>query len=185
MTIADKLTQLNSVKTALKNALESRNVNMSGIPFTSYDVKIASLDMSDSVAIPTWTQAEYEASYNAALAANPRPGDWLSLPTLLSTEQKIVCLFAVYEGLNYIAFRCTGAITVDWGDGVVENIATNTNATHSYDYTNAALNGTLTTDGFKQAIITITPQAGQTLSTVTFNIRHPSATTKHLSLIHI
>ena len=40
MAIADKLTQLNSVKLAIKNALISKEVDMTNVPFTEYASKI-------------------------------------------------------------------------------------------------------------------------------------------------
>ena len=40
MAIADKLTQLNNVKLAIKNALISKEVDMTNVPFTSYASKI-------------------------------------------------------------------------------------------------------------------------------------------------
>jgi hypothetical protein len=63
-----------------------------------------------------------------------RPSDWLALPTVTVAEQKFVGLHAVFpEGNNFCAFLFRGAYTVDWGDGVVENVADNVKAEHVYD----------------------------------------------------
>ena len=94
-----------------------------------------------------------------------RPADWLELPEVLETDQKFVGLAAIREGdINRIRLRAQGAFTVDWGDGTVENFASNTVASHDYDYDDVALDGTLSTRGYKQVIVTLTPQSGQNLT---------------------
>jgi hypothetical protein len=55
----------------------------------------------------------------------------------------------------------TLAVTLVEGGGVAQ-------ATHTYDYANCT---GLTTEGFRQAIITITPQAGETLTSLNLSIR--------------
>jgi hypothetical protein len=97
-----------------------------------------------------------------------RPSEWIQLPDLTNDTQKIVALFAVYDNpSNFVTFRCTGAITVDWGDGTAtENINSGVTAEHNYAYANA---GNTTTEGWRQVIITITPQSGQNITA--FNIR--------------
>lgn len=171
---------------------------------------------------------------------------WSTLPTVTSAEQKVVGLVAIFPGeSNFISFLCSGAYTVDWGDGQTENVATATQANYQYffdspalantnapvtftdatdivnrtshGYTNGnevkfynisgttginegqiyyvinatantfqvsnTINGsaiTLTNDGsatllpYKQAIITITPQAGQNLTSVNLKRTHPT-----------
>lgn len=97
-----------------------------------------------------------------------RNSEWIALPDLTNDAQKIVALFAVYDNpSNFVTFRCTGAITVDWGDGTAtENINSGVTAEHNYVYANA---GNTTTEGWRQVIITITPQSGQNITA--FNIR--------------
>ena len=99
-----------------------------------------------------------------------RPTDWLTMPT--PGAQEVIGLMAVYDdGANYVAIQCTGAYTVDWGDGTTTNYANNTVA--SYQHTFAALSaGTLTSKGFRQALVRITPQSGQNLTSVAFNIQN-------------
>lgn len=43
MAIADKLTQLNNVKLAIKNAIINKGVDMTGVPFTQYASKIGEI----------------------------------------------------------------------------------------------------------------------------------------------
>lgn len=108
-----------------------------------------------------------------------RPADWLTLPTLVDGNQRVVGLFAVFNHQsNFVAFRCRGAYTVDWGDGTApENVADNVTAEHAYDY--AAISAaTECTRGYRQVIISITPQAGQNLTSVDFNYTHSTSVKK-------
>lgn len=120
---------------------------------------------------------------NKNLVASPeyhwtRPADWLTLPSVGSSDQKTVGLVAIYDNdSNYIAFTATGNFTVDWGDGTAaQNYTSNTTAQYKYDYASIS-NGTLTSDGFKQVIITITAQSGQTLQTLDFQKFHSDSVT--------
>ena len=55
--------------------------------------------------------------------------------------------------------------TVDWGDGTVENVACGGTTEHSYDYaTYDVAEATLSTRGYKQAVIKVTPQEGANLT---------------------
>lgn len=91
------------------------------------------------------------------------PADWLPLPDLVAGQQKCVALFAVFNhDSNYAAVSCviTAGYTVDWGDGSApENFLNNQTGQHQYNFATMS-NATLTSEGFKQAIITITPQSG-------------------------
>lgn len=109
-----------------------------------------------------------------------RPVSWLDLGDIPSNEQKILGLVSVFDdNSNFVTFRCTGAITVDWGDGTAtENIASNTTAQHNYVY--SALNSNTEVNGYRQAKITITPQSGQNITA--FNLRdfrHTTSTATH------
>ena len=111
-----------------------------------------------------------------------RPTDWLTMPTITSPEQKMALLIAVFEqGSNFIALTCAGAYTVDWGDGVTENIATGVQANHEYTY--SALSGTDSTRGYRQAIIVVTPQGGSNLTSIDLRKTHSSVTTVYNSPI--
>jgi hypothetical protein len=104
---------------------------------------------------------------NSSATPYERPADWLAMPT--PDAQEVIGLMAVYDdGGNYVAFNCQGNYTVDWGDGTAPvNYASGTTA--SYQHTFASLpSGTLTSKGFRQALVRITPQAGQNLTSVVF-----------------
>lgn len=103
-----------------------------------------------------------------------RPADWLAMPSITSSDQKIACLVAIFsEGSNFIAFTLAGNYTVDWGDGNTENVSSGVTAYHQYDYsTYDVSNTTLCSRGYKQAIIIITPTGGANLTSLNFNVKH-------------
>jgi surface protein len=102
-----------------------------------------------------------------------RPSDWLTMPTITETDQKIALLMPIYpQGSNFLAFTVTGAYTVNWGDGATENVAAGIKAQHQYSYADADLDPTVTSDGYKMAIVVITPQAGQNITSVDFNQKY-------------
>lgn len=104
-----------------------------------------------------------------------RPADWLTFTDPTVGQEKIVILAAVYEGnSNYLAFTISGAYTVDWGDGTAAvNVAAATKTSKQLLWSSYS-SGTLTTGGYRQAVITITPQAGQTFTSVDFTVAHSS-----------
>jgi surface protein len=109
------------------------------------------------------------ATVNVPSAEWVRPLDWLPMPTVTSAQQTFVGLHAVIEnGDNYVAFRfttSTGQYQVDWGDGTVDLVNSNVNAEHQYDFaTYDTGNTTLTSRGYKQAMITVTPVSGNLLT---------------------
>jgi hypothetical protein len=110
-----------------------------------------------------------------------RPSDWLPLPDVQAGDQRLVALVAVYpHDSNHLSFAVSGDYTVDWGDGVVENFSAGQPANKNYVY--ASLPANDTTRGYRQAILTITPQSGQTLTSLNFNMRHPAATQNAYSI---
>lgn len=101
-----------------------------------------------------------------------RPDDWLDLPVVNVGDQKFVGLWAVYDNdSNHCSCIVNGNYTVDWGDGSApQNVAAGVQADHNYVWTDLS-SGTLTNEGFRQAIVTITPQAGQNLTVVNLYTR--------------
>jgi surface protein len=97
-----------------------------------------------------------------------RPSDWLPMPTnITSSDQIFVGLHAVIEDNdNYVAFLFTtsaGQYQVDWGDGSTPTLH-NSNTIAQYQYNFATVsNTTLSSRGYKQAIITVTPVSGDFL----------------------
>ena len=95
-----------------------------------------------------------------------RPSDWLAMPSVSSTEQKFVGLHAIFpQGNNFCTVRfttSTGQYQVDWGDGSSPTLHnSNTTAEYTYNYsTYDTGNTTLTSRGYKQAIVTVTAVSG-------------------------
>jgi hypothetical protein len=126
------------------------------------------------------------ATINVPSAEWARPLDWLPMPTVTSAQQTFVGLHAVIEdGDNYVAFlftTSTGQYQVNWGDGTTTLHNSNTIAQHQYDFaTYDTGNATLTSRGYKQAMITVTPVSGNLL-TCNFQQRFetvPSQTTSY------
>jgi len=110
-----------------------------------------------------------------------RPADWLPLPEVQAGDQRLVALVAVYpHESNHLSFVVSGNYTVDWGDGVVENFSSGQQANKNYVWSSLPANDT--TRGYRQAILTITPQSGQALTSLNFNVRHPAATQNAYSI---
>lgn len=102
-----------------------------------------------------------------------RPADWPALPAVAATDQVFRGLHAVYNSdSNFATIRCAGAFTVDWGDGSSPvNVASNTTAQYNYSFSASGLGG-VTSRGYKTAIVTVTPQAGQTLNSIDLSLKH-------------
>jgi len=113
-----------------------------------------------------------------------RPTDWLPMPTgITESDQIFVGLHAVIENSdNFVAFRfttSTGQYQVDWGDGTVTLHNSNTIAQYQYDYATIS-NSTLTSKGYKQAMITVTAVSGNLL-TCSFQIRYVTTPSQNQS----
>lgn len=97
-----------------------------------------------------------------------RPADWLPMPTLTLGDQRVNALVFVYPNdRNIIGFIMNGNYTVDWGDGTTANFVSGVLAQKTYTYSSLPAN-TQTSDGARQAMVVITPQAGQNLTLVDF-----------------
>lgn len=161
-TVSDKLLYLQGTKSAIKDAIVAKGVSVeTGTPFRDYATKIGEISGGGGAPVADeWV----------------RPTEWLPLPDNIDGVQKVSILNAVFDtDSEFVAFACRGAYTVDWGDGVVENFADNVKAEHKYEYSNVNLNSdTVATFGYKQCVITITPQAGQNLTQIILNTFHSS-----------
>jgi len=108
-----------------------------------------------------------------------RPSDWLTMPTVASSAQTFVGLFAVRNNeSNYVALRMTtstGNYQVNWGDGTVTSHASNTTAEYQYTYS-AISESTLSSKGYKQVLVTVTPVTGN-ITGLNTNITHSAVGT--------
>ena len=106
-----------------------------------------------------------------------RTAAWIAMPTIASSEQKVAALFLAGDNdSNFVAFRCAGNYTVNWGDGIIENVASGVTAQHNYVFNSLSASTEIGPTGSKsrQAMILITPQAGQNLTSIQFNFKHTS-----------
>lgn len=97
-----------------------------------------------------------------------RPEDWLPMPTnITETDQIFVGLHAVIEDSdNYCSLLFTtsdGQYQVDWGDGNITLHDSGTLAQYQYNYATVS-DATLSSRGYKQVIITVTPVSGNLLT---------------------
>jgi hypothetical protein len=164
MTIASELTTLNSTKQAIKTAIEAKGQDLTGVAFSGYPAKIDAISGGGSGYYDDWSQEYYEAVYAYAQASWVRPTEWLPMPAMTASDQRIAMLVAVKDNdMNVVWFRLntTAGFTVDWGDGVVENFASGlTTVGHKYQYSDADLTDTSATLGYKQAMINVTISSG-------------------------
>lgn len=156
-TIADKLTYLGQTKTEIRDAILSKGVTVpTDTTFREYAGKIREIQAENEGEDPNvWT----------------RPDDWLPIKHKVAVgDQKFVGLHAILEDSNFVSLSATGNYTVDWGDGIVENFASGVQADHIYSYD--AFPGTETTGGYRQAIVTVIPQAGHNLTGLNLQSKH-------------
>jgi len=71
-----------------------------------------------------------------------RNKNWLTLPTVTSSDKTFVGLHAVWPDSNFVALNAAGNYYVDWGDGTNSTVSSGVQANHQYTYTDAALDGT-------------------------------------------
>lgn len=107
-----------------------------------------------------------------------RPTDWLELPTVLETDQKLVGLVAIFPDSNFLALSAnvsSGTYSVNWGDGTsTTGISSGVQTNKQYTYSTPALVGTECSRGYRQAIVTITPDSGNLIA-VNLNLKHTQA----------
>jgi hypothetical protein len=167
MTIASELTTLNSTKQAIKTAIEAKGQDLTGVAFSGYPAKIDAISGGGGSAYyDDWSQEYYEAVYAYAQASWVRPTEWLPMPEMTATDQRISMLVAVKDNdmnVVWFAISSTEGVQVDWGDGsAIENVASGSfvKVAHKYQYSDTDLTDTSATLGYKQALISVTPTSG-------------------------
>lgn len=111
------------------------------------------------------------------------PSDWLELPSITSGENKFAGVVAVFDvSTNYITVDVTvdsGTWSVDWGDGNSQTgIASGTVAEHNLSYAGAT--GSLTTRGYKTALVVVTTSGGN-ITGIDLTNRHSGASDSYIS----
>ncbi len=110
-----------------------------------------------------------------------RPEEWLPLPELTEGQERLVGLYRVNNASNQcVAFTVSGAYTVDWGDGSSNDYAAGAKAEHTYTFGDLDPDSE-TSEGWRQAIISITPQAGAALTSINLTSVHSVGTANYTS----
>jgi hypothetical protein len=108
-----------------------------------------------------------------------RPSDWVTFTEPSASEQKIIGTVAVFnQDSNYLSINITttdaSQYTVDWGDGTTNDYNSGVTAEKNYTWSSISA-GTLTSVGYRQAVVTITPKiAGKVFQNVSLS-RQPTA----------
>lgn len=155
-TTSDKLLYLQDTKSAIKDAIVAKGVEVpTGTTFREYADKIADIT-------------------SGSADVYVRPTEWLAIPDNINGVQKVSILNAVFDtDSEFVAFICQGDYTIDWGDGTTENFASGVKSEHKYEYSDVDLNSdTVAKFGYKQCVITITPQVGNNLTLINLNTYH-------------
>ena len=156
-TTTDKLTHLGQTKSEIRDAIISKGVPVPvETTFRGYADKIRDISCGGDIPQPT---------------PYIRPNDWLPINNLVvEGNQKFVGLYAIFEDSNFLSLSAIGDYTVNWGDGTIENFASGDQAYHQYSYDDFV--GTESTKGYRQAIITVTPQLGHDLIDINLQKKH-------------
>jgi hypothetical protein len=123
--------------------------------------------------LPYWSFGNTANTFSIPGPNYQRPIEWPALPSVTAGSQQISGLFAVFNNeSNICAVQIQGAYNVDWGDGTTGAFASNAVATKRYDQTTyAALTSSIVAsrgNNYKTTLIRITPQTGNTFTTVDF-----------------
>lgn len=154
-----------------QNYTSAPTVEFLGNDFQKYNnLNLQAIVSGNAVSGFTWTQGYkiFEAPPIIEI------GGWTPLPSLTQGDEKLVGAFAVYNNdSNMVAFSCGNTYTVDWGDGTSQNYNRNAVAEKRYDTTTYA-GLTLQDDfrGYKTLLITVTPQAGFSFTSINLNQRN-------------
>jgi hypothetical protein len=108
-----------------------------------------------------------------------RPSDWISVSTPATGSEVAYMLVGVYEqGPNFLTIAGSGTFSVDWGDGSSQSVASGSYARKEFLFGSYS-SGTLTSDGFRQALVTVTPDNPGTLTSFDLNNFHSYQTTSY------
>jgi surface protein len=107
-----------------------------------------------------------------------RPSEWLTLPA--APADGISGLHAVFNNeTNFLRVRfktISGSpYIVDWGDGNIQTVASNTSADHNYNWADVS-SATLTSQGYRQVIVTVTPSSGAQFDLVNLGDKYGGGT---------
>ena len=108
-----------------------------------------------------------------------RPSDWISVPTPAIGSEVVNILYGVHEdGPNFLSIQATGTFSVNWGDGSSQSVYSNSYVRKELLFGSYS-SGTITSDGFRQALITVTPNTPGTFLNFNLNNRHAYQSTNN------
>ena len=87
-----------------------------------------------------------------------RPSEWISVPTPATGSEVVNILYGVYDsGPNFLSIQASSTFSVDWGDGSSQSASPGSYLRKEFMFGSYS-SGTLTSDGFRQALVTVTPK---------------------------
>ena len=120
----------------------------------------AAVGVASNAALSSLVPAVDSLKANAMVPAIPSiRSDWLAFPTLIPGTQVCHFLLVLQSDLTiwYIPQDAIN-VRIDWGDGASSNSGTQgVSISHTYSY--SSISSTLTTEGYKQVLIAVTPPA--------------------------
>jgi len=164
-TLLKNLEDIATIKNSIKNSINAKGGALTTESFSTYPTAIDDLPSGGGGTPTEWTQEYYDGIYAESLAMSDVV---IPIPDFVPGNDVIYYVVDILEGtddtitLNSIS----GDYTVDWGDGSApENFtAAAVNASHTYDFNNVNLSTNLTQEGYKEALITVTPQGGSSIT---------------------
>ena len=101
-----------------------------------------------------------------------RPSEWISVPTPATGSEVVNILYGVYDsGPNFLSIQASSTFSVDWGDGSSQSASPGSYVRKEFMFGSYS-SGTLTSDGFRQALVTVTPNTPGTFTSFNLNGRH-------------
>ena len=108
-----------------------------------------------------------------------RPSDWISNPTPATGSEIVSMLVGVYDSVpNFLTIRSSSTFSIDWGDGSSQIVGSGSYARKEFSFGSYSA-GTLTSDGFRQALVTVTPQTSGTFYSFDLNETHSYQSTSY------
>jgi len=101
-----------------------------------------------------------------------RPSEWISVPTPATGSEVVNILYGVYDsGPNFLSIQASSTFSVNWGDGSSQSVSSGSSVRKEFLFGSYS-SGTLTSDGFRQALVTVTPNTPGTFTSFNLNGRH-------------
>ena len=108
-----------------------------------------------------------------------RPSEWISVPTPATGSEVVNILYGVYDsGPNFLSIQASSTFSVDWGDGSSQSASPGSYLRKEFMFGSYS-SGTLTSDGFRQALVTVTPNTPGTFTSFNLNGRHSYQSTNY------